>query len=74
MNTKNTQELLTVHLLVAAKAVSGSCELEIYLSDNASDTEDQQQLLAFMGEMDALHFHVNDENLGFSAGHNSNLF
>ena len=60
-------------LLVAKKATSGKCELEIYLSDNASGEDDQQQLQAFLGEIATVHFQVNEENLGFSAGHNRNL-
>ena len=60
-------------LLVAEKATAGNCELEIYLSDNASGEEDQHQLSTSMGELATVHFWVNKENLGFSVGHNCNV-
>jgi GT2 family glycosyltransferase len=59
--------------LVAEKAASSNCELEIYLADNASGEEDQHRLQASLGDITTLHFQVNEENLGFSAGHNRNL-
>jgi GT2 family glycosyltransferase len=60
-------------LLLAEKATVGKCQLEIYLSDNASVEEDQHQLKTFLRETETVHFQVNVENLGFSAGHNRNL-
>ena len=60
-------------LLLAEKATSGKCQLEIYISDNASDEEDQHQLQAFLEKIATVHFQINVENLGFSAGHNRNL-
>lgn len=60
-------------LLVAEKAAGDRCQLEIFIADNASALEDQQELQQSLREKVAVHLKVNDENLGFSAGHNQNL-
>ena len=60
-------------LLLAEKGTSGKCQLEIYISDNASGEEDQRQLQVFLEKIATLQFQINVENLGFSAGHNRNL-
>ena len=57
-------------LLVAEKAACGSCHLEIFIADNASGDEDQQQLRRPLEQLASVHFQINNENLGFSAGHN----
>jgi len=60
-------------LLIAAQTASKTCRLEIFVADNASGSEEQQQLQLFLNEFENTHFQVNTENLGFSAGHNRNL-
>jgi GT2 family glycosyltransferase len=60
-------------LLIAVMAASSTCELEIYISDNASEAEDQRLLQQSLQEIATVHLVLNDENLGFSAGHNRNL-
>lgn len=60
-------------LLEAAKIVSEICHLEIFISDNASNAEDQRQLQQALEEMPTVHLRISDKNLGFSAGHNRNL-
>jgi len=75
LNYKSAQSTIECieSLLVAGQAANGKCDLEIFLSDNASGEEDQRQLEVFLGELATVHFHINEENLGFSAGHNQNL-
>jgi GT2 family glycosyltransferase len=60
-------------LLAAEKAAGNRYQLDIFISDNASNAEDQQQLQQFLQESAKLHLRLNSENLGFSAGHNRNL-
>ena len=60
-------------LLVAAKSAIETCHLEIFISDNASNAEDQRQLQQALEEMPTVNLRINDMNLGFSAGHNRNL-
>ena len=60
-------------LLRSDVVVNGSCQLEIFIIDNGSGIEEQQQLRRFLQDFDAAHLQANDENLGFSAGHNRNL-
>ena len=60
-------------LLLAGETVGGTCQLEIFIADNASDSEDQHQLRRFLEGVPNTHFQENAENLGFSAGHNRNL-
>lgn len=60
-------------LLIAEKATNGTCQLEVFVADNASGNEEQQQLRQFLEGLPNAHFQANNENLGFSAGHNRNL-
>lgn len=60
-------------LQVAAKSVSETCHLEIFISDNASNDEDQRQLQQALEDIPSVHLRFNDKNLGFAAGHNRNL-
>ena len=60
-------------LLAAEEAGGNRYQLDIFISDNASDAEDQQKLQLSLYESAKLHLQLNSENLGFSAGHNRNL-
>jgi GT2 family glycosyltransferase len=60
-------------LLIAGKAVGNDYRLEVFIADNASGCDEQHQLRQFLDEFPNVHFQINDENLGFSAGHNGNL-
>jgi GT2 family glycosyltransferase len=60
-------------LLAAEQAAAETCELVVHVADNASGETEQHQLRRSLGDVSNVHFHVNDRNLGFSAGHNRNL-
>lgn len=60
-------------LLTAGLAVGDRLELEIFVADNASGTAEQQELQRSLEGLSNVHFRINNENLGFSAGHNCNL-
>ena len=60
-------------LMNAEEAAKGSYRLDLYVSDNASSDEDQQQLQHAISLAPNVHFKNNSKNLGFAAGHNSNL-
>ena len=60
-------------LLDAQVAAKGRFSMHIYVADNASDQADQQQLRQGLDGLQSAHLQINNENLGFAAGHNQNL-
>ena len=60
-------------LRVANEPVESACQLEIFVSDNASNPDDRSQLREALSDYDVVSLQFNDENLGFSTGHNRNL-
>jgi hypothetical protein len=60
-------------LLAAGKLANGVCVLELFISDNASDSKDRDRLQEFLEGLPNVNFRINEENLGFSIGHNRNL-
>ena len=75
LNYKSAQSTIACiqSLQAAAKFAGEACHLEIFILDNDSGAEDQQQLNLALKETPTVHLRVNDKNLGFSAGHNRNL-
>ncbi len=75
LNHNNAEGTIAcVKSLIAAKDVVGeTCQLEIFVADNHSQSPDQDQLHEFCKESSGTYFHANDENLGFAVGHNRNL-
>ena len=75
LNFKRTKATIScVHsLLETSLAVSPACQVVIYVADNGSGDEEQRQLQQAFAEIANVHLQLNEENLGFSAGHNRNL-
>jgi len=60
-------------LLAAQDWVDGRFQMQIYIADNASDPVDQKELSKGLDDLQSVHLHFHDANLGFAAGHNRNL-
>lgn len=75
LNYNSAQSTIAcVESLQAAQKYAGdTCELAVFISDNDSDQDDRAQLQAALGKASIVSLRFNDENLGFSAGHNRTL-
>lgn len=60
-------------LLSAEKAADGQYQIQIQLTDNGSDPDEYSRLQEGFGNHTNIHLQRNNENIGFSAGHNQNL-
>ena len=61
------------HLEQARAATGARCETQLWLRDNGSELEDWESLQNALRGRPWIHLLRNEDNVGFSAGHNQNI-
>lgn len=75
LNFKSVEDTVACvqSILAACPEVAPACSVEIFVADNGSGGDVPRELQQALSSLNNVHLQLNEENLGFSVGHNRNL-